>query len=73
MTQHELETALDAGKIYCHVGTRRPWMVRRNGMTQLWKTRPGEFRIPVKIGFRSYGQLTHDNLSVLAPFEIRED
>ena len=30
---------------------------RRNGATQVWKTRPGEFRIPVKYGLRSYGQL----------------
>lgn len=31
---------------------------RRNGSTQTWKTRPGEFRIPVKYGLRSYGSLT---------------
>lgn len=30
---------------------------RRNGATQTWKTRPGEFRIPVKYGIRTYGQL----------------
>lgn len=37
-----------AGKIF-------EW--RRNGATQTWKTRPGEFRIPVKYGLRSYGQI----------------
>lgn len=37
-----------AGKIFA-------W--RRNGATQTWKTRPGEFRIPVKYGLRSYGQI----------------
>lgn len=36
------------GKIYT-------W--RRNGRTQTWKTRPGEFRIPVKYGLYSYGQI----------------
>lgn len=30
---------------------------RRNGATQIWKTRPGEYRVPVKYGMRSYGQL----------------
>lgn len=39
-----------AGKIYT-------W--RRNGATQTWKTRPGEFRIPVKYGLRSYDQIHH--------------
>lgn len=41
-----------AGKIF-------EW--RRNGATQTWKTRPGQFRIPVKYGLRSYGQIyDHD-------------
>ena len=34
---------------------------RRNGRTQTWKTRPGEFRIPVKIGFKGHGEITHAN------------
>lgn len=34
---------------------------RRNGATQTWKTRPGEFRIPVKYGLRGYGQITNNN------------
>ena len=34
---------------------------RRNGKTQTWRTRPGEFRIPIKIGFRGYGAITHDD------------
>ena len=33
-----------------------PVKVRRNGATQLWKTRPTEFRIPVKYGIMSRGQ-----------------
>lgn len=34
---------------------------RRNGKTQTWKTRPDEFRIPVKQGLWAYDQLTHLN------------
>jgi hypothetical protein len=30
---------------------------RRNGATQTWATRPDDFRVPVKYGMRSYGQL----------------
>lgn len=47
-TFHEDHTP--AGKIY-------EW--RRNGATQTWKTRPDEFRIPVKYGLRSTGQIRH--------------
>ena len=31
---------------------------RRNGMTQTWKTRPDEFRIPVKYGIRARDQFS---------------
>jgi hypothetical protein len=31
---------------------------RRNGKTQTWKTRPTEFKIPVKFGFYSYDYIT---------------
>ncbi len=36
---------------------------RRNGATKVWKTRPGEFSIPVKYGLRSYAYITHNNAS----------
>jgi hypothetical protein len=32
--------------------------VRRNGMTQTWKTRPDEWRIPVKYGIAARGQFS---------------
>jgi hypothetical protein len=31
---------------------------RRNGETKLWKTRPAEFRVPVKWGMRGYAYIT---------------
>jgi hypothetical protein len=31
---------------------------RRNGRTQTWVTRPTEFRVPVKWGFRNCSQIT---------------
>jgi hypothetical protein len=40
-------------------GTLRVERWRRNGATKTWKTRPGEFRVPVKHGMYSYGYLTH--------------
>lgn len=34
---------------------------RRNGQTKTWVTRPGEFRVPIKYGLRSYDYLTDTN------------
>lgn len=34
---------------------------RRNGATKTWKTRPNEFRIPVKWGLRDYSYITELN------------
>ena len=62
----EIEIALAAGAIKVKMRNGNLWSVRRNGKTQTWKTRPGEFRIPVKYGFRGYGALTQH-----CTFELR--
>jgi hypothetical protein len=38
-----------------------PMRVRRSGKTQTWKTRPAEFKIPVKYGLYESGYITQDN------------
>lgn len=58
MNRDALEAALDAGKLEIDMGRGRWWKVRRNGKTQEWKTRPDDYRIPVKAGLRHTGQLT---------------
>jgi hypothetical protein len=40
-------------------GTPVRW--RRNGKTKTWKTRPDDFKIPVKHGLYHYGYITQDN------------
>jgi hypothetical protein len=49
-----------------HENTQRPngtcYVHRRNGATQTWKTRPGDFRIPVKYGLKGYGNITPANI-----------
>ena len=49
-----------------HHGTRRnadntPMRVRVNGACKTWKTRPLEFRLPVKHGMYDSGYITHEN------------
>lgn len=38
---------------------------RRNGQTKVWKTRPGEFRLPIKFGLRSYDAVTERDAHLL--------
>ncbi len=52
-TNFEHKTATNAD------GTRL--RARRNGATKTWKTRPGNFRIPVKHGLYQYGYIDHNN------------
>lgn len=35
---------------------------RRSGATKLWKTRPSEFSLPVKIGFKGHAHIDHTNV-----------
>ena len=53
MTRIEIETALDEGRLQAQMVNGNWWDVRRNGQTKTWKTRPTEFRIPVKMGCKS--------------------
>jgi len=36
-------------------------LYRRSGQTKLWKTRPDEFRVPVRSGLYDNGYITHEN------------
>lgn len=38
-----------------------PLRVRVTGKCKIWKTRPFEFRLPVKYGLYQSGYITHDN------------
>lgn len=62
MTRTEIEEALDAEKLEVAMANGGWWKARRNGKTKLWKSRPDEFRIPVKAGLRSCGQITHESI-----------
>jgi len=42
-------------------GSQRRWRI--NGMVKTWKTRPKEFRVPIKYGLYDYNYLTHINAS----------
>lgn len=61
MTRNEIENALQTGNLWARMGNGNLWRLRRNGATKLWKTRPDDFRIPVKAGLRATGAITEDS------------
>lgn len=60
-TRSQIELALSEGRLWVLMRSGAYWVCRRNGKTQTWKTRPSEFRIPIKAGIRTYGDITHRN------------
>lgn len=53
----DIENVLDEGRLQVQ-RSNGVWVnMRRNGKTKLWKTRPTEFKIPIKIGLREYGYI----------------
>jgi hypothetical protein len=63
-----IESALDAGNLWALMGHGRYWRLRRNGRTQTWKRDPDRFRIPVKCGLKSCGEVTeHSNVGMGNP------
>ena len=62
-TRAQIEDALDRRKVRVNMVNGRQWDLRRNGATKTWKTRPSDFRIPVKAGLKSYGYIDQDNLN----------
>jgi hypothetical protein len=57
-----IEAALNSGKMMVRMRNGNLWSVRRNGATKTWVRKPNEFRIPVKMGFKSYGEITHNDV-----------
>lgn len=52
-----IEKELDSGNISARARNGNLHSCRRGGRTKTWATKPG-FRIPVKIGFRAFGEIT---------------
>jgi hypothetical protein len=57
LSLEQIEANLEAGAIRAPATSGNAWSVRRNGRTRTWKTRPFDFEIPVKIGFKYYSMI----------------
>lgn len=71
-TRQELETALDARRLYAQVPSGRWWLMRRNGVTKTWKCDPNRFQIGYKMGLKIYGQVTDSMLSCPTAYRIAD-
>ncbi len=56
----EIDEMLNRGRLMAIMNTGKLWKIRRNGATKTWKTRPNEFRIPIKAGLKACGEITQD-------------
>lgn len=45
---------------------------RRNGMTKIWKTRPNDFRVPVKRGLHNCDYITPGTAHLVELLEVTE-
>lgn len=57
VTKHQAETEDSFhSSVYTNAdGSCQRW--RRNGKTQTWKTRPEDFRVPIKYGLRGFSAI----------------
>lgn len=62
LSRADIDSFVDAGSVEVEMASGKWWQVRRNGATQTWKSNPGNFRIPVKAGFRTCTAITQTNL-----------
>lgn len=66
MTLGEVFAVTHEERLFSREDRKRGYKVfryRRNGATQVWKTRPTEWRMPIKYGIRAHGQfsVTHED------------
>ena len=65
MITYQQAVLLRRGEILHHVGLKNadgtPARFRVNGACKTWKTRPGQFRVPLKRGMYQHAYLTEHN------------
>lgn len=73
LTRANVEAYLDAGQLYVQMANGRWWRIRRNGRTQTWKRDATRFRIPIKAGLKSCGDISDANVlgQYIDPSHIR--
>lgn len=62
LTREQADEAIDKIGVKGLSNRNTWWSVRRNGQTKTWKTKPGKFCIPIKVGYKSYGYITETSI-----------
>jgi hypothetical protein len=60
MTRQEFETALDEHRLWIGeyiMKSQRWYLVRRNGRTKTWKTRPDRWEVPIAWKYRNTARI----------------
>lgn len=58
----EIDRFLDAAELYAKMTDGTYQLCRRNGATKHWVKSPERIYIPIKHGFKGYGQITEAHL-----------
>ena len=61
VTKEQAQTVRNFEHITLKGRDNLPVRCRSNGKCQVWKTRPNEFKLPVKYGLYQYFYITQDN------------
>ena len=61
ISKHEAMTARNFEHVTVKNADGSPLRCRANGKCQTWKTRPDEFKLPVKHGLRDFFYITGEN------------
>jgi hypothetical protein len=61
MDRLSIELALDNGMLWVRMANGRWWKARRNGRTQIWKTQPDNYSVPIKAGMTTYARIDHSS------------
>lgn len=71
-----VQQAMAASEFHLDAGCRqggKVYKVRRNGNTQRWKRQPERFRVPVKHGLYTYGDIDNYSMCNAELFHTAED
>jgi hypothetical protein len=61
VTKEQAQTARNFEHITLKGSDKLPVRCRANGVCKVWKTRPNEFKLPVKYGLYQYFYITPEN------------
>jgi hypothetical protein len=61
INKEQAGSLLNRQEVHYHTAGQKCVKARVNGAMRTWKTRPAEFRVPLKVGFNGYSEIVPSN------------